>query len=58
MRGEPSWWAGATFCAKAAWLTSTGRAKNFSEACSMLAKRRRKATPPVIPKNTRLPYAD
>ncbi len=41
MSNYPKWWDGADFTAKAAWLASTGRAKNFSEACSILGKRRR-----------------
>jgi hypothetical protein len=36
----PSWWPNSSsYCAKAAWLTATGRAKTFEDACSMLAKR-------------------
>ena len=39
----PPWWNGAGIDAKASWLVSAGHAKNYAAACSMLAKRRRRA---------------
>jgi hypothetical protein len=39
MTNLPSWWPNSSYCAKAAWLCATGRAKTFEAACSMLARR-------------------
>ncbi len=38
----PSWWSGASFTAKAAWLQSSGHARTYGEACSLLAQRKKK----------------
>jgi hypothetical protein len=58
----PNFWSGMSYCAKAGWLTASGQAKDFSHACSILAKMRRpKRNPPAIKtplQNIRLPYAD
>ena len=52
----PSWWSGASFTAKAAWLRSSGHARNYPEACAMLARRprTRKVRPTVQEYNDRL----
>lgn len=47
-RGQPSWWRGADFSAKAAWLKSTGQARTFEEACGMLGRRKCRTEPPKI----------
>jgi hypothetical protein len=55
---KPSFWKGMSFTAKAGYLTATRQARNYSEACAMLAAqpRRKKTTPaPVV---ARLPYVD
>ncbi len=44
---KPSWWDGAGICAKASWLVASGRAKTFPDACSMLAKKRKKVAAKV-----------
>jgi hypothetical protein len=38
----PPGWARWSYCAKAAHLLSTGQARDFAHACSLLAGRRRK----------------
>lgn len=35
----PSWWSGASFTAKAAWLVYSHHAGTFSAACTMLRKK-------------------
>ena len=41
----PSFWSGMGFTARAAWLCESKIAKDFSEACSMLARLPRKPKP-------------
>lgn len=43
----PSWWKGASFVVRAGWLKSSGHARTYEEACSMLARKKRPA--PVVP---------
>jgi hypothetical protein len=58
----PHFWSGMGFTARAGYLCATYQARDFAEACSLLAKMRRpKRNPPVPktpPQNIRLPYAD
>lgn len=45
VRRLPSFWAGMSHVGKAAWLTNAHLARDFNEACSMLAASKRAATP-------------
>lgn len=57
----PYFWKGMSFTARAGWLLAAGRARDYSEACSMLAKMKRPKRviqKPSPPQNIRLPYAD
>lgn len=44
----PSFWSGMSFCAKAAWLVTARMARDYNEACSMLARLPRKPKPRQI----------
>lgn len=57
---KPYFWAGMSFAQKAAYLCSSAQARDYSEACSILARqpRPRKAVPTKEPVVMRYPYAD
>lgn len=48
MTDLPQWWSHGSFTAKAGWLAASGRAKSFTEACSMLAKMRSRKKPTPV----------
>lgn len=43
----PSHWRNMGFTVRAAYLCSTGQARNYSEACSMLARSRKRSARPI-----------
>lgn len=56
----PAWWKGAGIDAKANHLILIGAARDFSHACSILAKRKppARAAKVGVGSRARLPYAD
>ena len=54
----PTFWKGMSFTAKAGYLTATRQARDYSEACSMLAKMKRPKRVIQQPVVARLPYKD
>lgn len=55
----PFFWKRLPWCEKAAYLTRTHQARDYSDACSILAKMRPRKRPVVrTPVVARLPYKD
>ncbi len=57
----PPSWDQMSFCNKAGYLAASSQAKNFTDACSMLAKMRRPHNKPkasTVARVARLPYKD
>jgi hypothetical protein len=55
---KPSFWPRLSFYARAAYLCSSRQARDFSEACAMMAKQPRRKKLPPAPVVMRLPYKD
>jgi len=54
----PYFWSRLSFVQKAAYLCSSKQAKDYSDACSILASFRRKKRQQQQPIKPRLPYAE
>lgn len=54
----PPFWGRIGWTQKAAYLLSSGQARDYPHACSILAKRKRRKVTPSAPVVARLPYAD
>lgn len=55
---KPPFWHRIGWSEKAAYLLSSKQARDYSEACSMLAKRKPRKPAPAQPVVMRYPYAN